>query len=154
MNHAFNLSQLVQYYYPRLSSIHLQTWIEKPKPEKWSKLEILGHLIDSALNNHRRFLVSQYENSPKVVYQQHEWVHRQKYQQASPSDLIELWKLLNLQIIRLVGHMKSASYQFTCEVGNHESEIHSLAFLVEDYMVHMRHHLDQILDCKNDVNEP
>src|SRR4030095_2595683 len=31
----------------------------KPAPGKWSKKEILGHLIDSATNNHQRFVRTQ-----------------------------------------------------------------------------------------------
>ena len=67
----------------------------KPSPGKWSKKEILGHLIDSAQNNIRRFVVSQYEEKPHIVYAQDEWVKAGGYQQYNTADLIELWQLLN-----------------------------------------------------------
>jgi hypothetical protein len=29
---------------------------ERPAPERWTKKEVVGHLIDSASNNHQRFV--------------------------------------------------------------------------------------------------
>ncbi len=42
-------------------------------PNKWSKKEIIGHLINSATNNHQRFVRCQFETIPKIVYDQNKW---------------------------------------------------------------------------------
>jgi hypothetical protein len=46
----------------------------KPAENKWSKKEILGHLIDSASNNHQRFVRAQFEEHANIFYHQNEWV--------------------------------------------------------------------------------
>ena len=53
----------------------------KSSPSKWSKIEVLGHLIDSAHNNLRRFICGQYESSPpKIIYEQDFWVRANDYE--------------------------------------------------------------------------
>ena len=61
-------------------------------PGKWSKKQILGHLIDSAANNHQRFVRIQYENEPVIFYEQDQWVNLQYYNLADSRVLIQLWK--------------------------------------------------------------
>ena len=65
-----HLEKIVQSYYRRLGSISEQEYMRKPNPDKWSKKEILGHLVDSAQNNTRRFIVAQYEENPRIGYDQ------------------------------------------------------------------------------------
>src|SRR6195952_5325486 len=76
-------------------------WKSKLVPEKWSKKEIIGHLIDSAQINLQRFVRCTYEENFKLTYEQVEWVETQRYQQADIKELLALWRLLNLQIIRV-----------------------------------------------------
>jgi hypothetical protein len=68
-------------------------------PEKWSKKEIIGHLCDSAFTNIRRFVVTQYKENENIVYDQNAWVKAQNYQNVPTSELINLWKALNYQIV-------------------------------------------------------
>jgi hypothetical protein len=53
---------------PLLLVIDEQTFSHKPAPGKWSKKEIPGHLVDSANNNHQRFLRAQFEDVPAIFY--------------------------------------------------------------------------------------
>src|SRR5471030_1981454 len=76
-------------------------WTYKSAPDKWSKKEIIGHLIDSAQINLQRFVRCTYEENFKLTYDQVEWVQAQQYNQANVSDLFGLWELLNMQIIRV-----------------------------------------------------
>src|SRR6185312_15990354 len=77
-------------------------WNYKPGPDKWSKKEIIGHLIDSAQINLQRFVRCTYEENFKLTYEQVEWVQAQHYQDADIGDLLALWQSLNHQIIRVL----------------------------------------------------
>jgi hypothetical protein len=106
----------------------------RPLPHKWCAREILGHLIDSAANNHRRFIQGQSDESKTYEgYAQDEWVARGRYADAPWSDLLTLWRAYNLQLARVIEAMPEETLQ---------SE--RMRFLVEDYVRHMRHHLEQI----------
>ena len=80
-----------------------EDWNAKSNPTKWSKKELLGHLIDSAANNLRRLIVAQYEQGTKIVYDQDKWVAVQDYQAMDVQDIQNLWRLLNLQLSIVIG---------------------------------------------------
>ena len=73
----------------------------KPAPNKWSKKELLGHLIDSAANNHHRFVKAQFMPSPFFVerYMQDDWVRIQNYNEKDTKSLVNMWKVYNEHII-------------------------------------------------------
>ena len=70
---AFELEAVIDQHIAALRAMLKETMAYKPSPAKWSKKEILGHMIDSAQNNIRRFIVAQYEDSPKITYKQDNW---------------------------------------------------------------------------------
>ena len=117
----------------------------KPAPGKWSRKEILGHLIDSAQNNIRRFVVTLYEGKPHVVYAQNEWVAAQHYQEYNSKDLIMLWQLLNKHIGIILKNLPAQQYQLQCNTGKEKEEWHTIDFLAKDYITHLIHHLKQII---------
>ena len=53
---------IVEFFRSDLQSID---WDYKPFPEKWSKKEVIGHLIDSAQINLQRFTRCTYEENFK-----------------------------------------------------------------------------------------
>jgi len=123
-------------------------------PSKWSAKEILGHLIDSSINNIVRFVEGQFkDNLIFSGYQQNEWVHAQNYQNADWRFLIDLWKTNNLQIIRIVEYIpidilskKYSEHNFE-DISGHalpECTEASLEYFIKDYYIHMKHHLIQI----------
>jgi hypothetical protein len=116
----------------------------KPSPSKWSKKEIMGHLIDSAQNNIRRFIVAQYEDSPYIRYDQDQWVAISNYQQYSYQDLIDLWQLLNKHIVMILKNMTPEMAQRNCRT----EDAHTVEFLATDYIRHLKHHLHQVLDME------
>jgi hypothetical protein len=110
---------------------------------KWSKKEILGHLIDSAANNHQRFVRAQLSKELSFPgYEQESWIRVQHYQTASWKDLISLWENYNRHIAHVISTMPADVLNNICIVGNGEPV--TLLFLVEDYVRHMEHHLKQI----------
>ncbi len=118
---------------------------EKPSlPGKWSKKEVIGHLIDSAANNHQRFVRMQLTDHLSLPgYEQNEWVKRQGYQTEAWADLIQLWRSYNLHLLHVVSGIPEAKLNNRCSVNNGEPV--TLRFLVEDYLVHLKHHLGQVL---------
>src|SRR6185437_8437165 len=96
------LQSIIDKYTPQLLSIHEDIWSAKPNPAKWSKKEILGHLIDSAQNNIRRFIVAQYEDNPNIAYAQDTWVTASDYQNYVTKDLVDFWILLNKHICMIL----------------------------------------------------
>lgn len=121
-----------------------KAWNDKPQPLKWSKKELLGHLVDSAVNNIRRLVVGQYEQGVKIIYHQDEWVNFQGYQDATITEVIMLWKLLNYQISRVIENIPEEKLQNSCDTGKGIIEMHTLSFFIDDYLVHLKYHLNQL----------
>jgi hypothetical protein len=118
----------------------------KPSADKWSKSEILGHLIDSAINNLRRFTESQFSENPYLVtaYNQDELVKVNKYQERKFDDLLKLWCRLNKQIAFIFKDVSEE--QLKTKINLYDLSICDLEFLIEDYITHMKHHLKQIFE--------
>lgn len=114
----------------------------KPSPAKWSKKEIMGHMIDSAQSNIRRLIVSQYEETPKIVYNQDKWVALSGYQNYDTLSLIRLWCLLNNHFAIILKNMSPEMAQRQCQTEN----LHTLEWIAQDYIKHLRHHLHQVLE--------
>ncbi len=128
---------------------------EKRRAEgKWSPKEIIGHLIDSAANNHGRFVSAQFKDDLVFPgYEQEKWVTAQHYQEASWSSLLELWKSYNQHLLHLSSFVPPEI--LTREVHRHslhkiawkpvdENSPTTLEYLIRDYVDHLNHHLGQI----------
>jgi hypothetical protein len=143
MNVPDELLATVESESKRLALIGEQEASQRPAPGKWSAKEILGHLIDSASNNHQRFVRAQEGESltfPK--YEQDHWVRVQDYNATSWPELIELWRLYNRHLAHVIERIPTEALQIPCHILPNEKV--TLGFLVEDYVVHMRHHLGRI----------
>jgi len=117
----------------------------KPTPEKWSKKEVLGHLIDSAINNLQRFTEIQFSEKPFVIkrYGQDALVKANAYQQADLNELFDLWLCLNERITTIMKAQTEDSLAF--EIVLPDGEKSDLKYLMEDYVVHLEHHLKQVM---------
>ena len=115
----------------------------KLHPEKWSKLEILGHLIDSATNNHQRFIRSQFENNPTIIYDQDNWNKFNNYKYLLKDHLIKFWKLYNEHLLEVIKAIPEENLLRSC-ITNEDSPV-TLGWLIDDYVVHLEHHLHQIV---------
>jgi hypothetical protein len=118
--------------------------LQKPAPGKWSKQEILGHLIDSAINNLKRFTDTQYFPQPYTVirYNQDELVAINRYQQLPLEHLLQLWVILNKQVAQVISHIPADKLSYTVIIPSGDSK--TLEWLAIDYVEHMEHHLKQI----------
>ena len=138
------IERTVDQHIKLLSDLTEDVFSAKRIPGKWSPKEIIGHLIDSAQNNIQRFVRGQYEDTPNIVYSQDDWVSLQGYQHYNKADLIQLWVLLNRHLCKILVNMNPAHYEKKCNTGKTTEELHTLAFLAEDYRVHLVHHLNQL----------
>jgi hypothetical protein len=119
-------------------------WDYKSLPEKWSKKEIVGHLIDSAIINLQRFVRCTFEENFKLIYEQVEWVEAQQYQQADIKELLILWRSLNQQIIRVLKNYPVNRLQAQCDNSKTSINLHTVEWLAADYADQLKHHLKQI----------
>jgi hypothetical protein len=116
----------------------------KISPDKWSKKEILGHLIDSAANNHQRFVRAGYGASGAFPpYDQNEWVRLQHYNELDWKGLIALWTAYNRHLCNILERLPTGVLSSPCNIGKEEPA--PLEFVIKDYLRHLRHHLDQIV---------
>jgi hypothetical protein len=114
-----------------------------PGPGRWSKKEILGHLVDSAANNHQRFVRTQAEPLLSFPgYPQEFWVSTQQYQREPWNALVDLWKNYNIHLLHIIEQIPEDKLEHRCSLGNAEPV--TLRFLITDYVRHLEHHLRQI----------
>jgi hypothetical protein len=127
----------------KLEAIPANEMEYKPAPEKWSKKEILGHLLDSAANNQQRFVRIQFEDCPRIKYDQNKWIEYSYYRNIPTGHMIELWKVHNRQLRYIMSNTPPELLGRTSTANT--DEILTLGFLIDDYVEHMEHHLRQIL---------
>jgi hypothetical protein len=109
---------------------------------KWSPKQVIGHLIDSAANNHQRFVRAQEGDSyTGPGYTQDHWVAVQGYQDSSWEELIALWRVYNRHLARVIARIPDARRGTTCTIGTDAPM--TLGFVASDYVRHLRHHLGQ-----------
>ena len=137
------LIEIIDAYTMRLIVLDEHTVQYKPSPERWSIQEVLGHLVDSAANNHQRFIRAQ--NCDPLVfpdYDQNHWVAVQDYNAYSWSSLIELWRFYNLHLAHVIRRIPDTKMSVECTIAPNPPV--SLSFLIEDYLTHLKHHLNKI----------
>lgn len=115
----------------------------KPAPDAWSVQEILGHLIDSAVNNHHRFIRAQAADALHFPgYDQNAWVSTQAYNESPWPELVDLWRLYNRHLARVLRHVPAEKLPTEVRIGSGTPV--TLHYLIGDYLVHLKHHLHQI----------
>ena len=150
--------QTVEAETQRLLSFSDQTTASSPDKGSWTRKEILGHLIDSAANNHQRFVRAQFtDNLIFPGYEQDKWVSAQKYNDAEWSQLVQLWKSYNLHLFHVASNIPSSVLTQARTEHNldqlawkkvDKSQPATLEYFIRDYAGHMRHHLSQIFSLQ------
>jgi hypothetical protein len=137
-----SLSSVLAVALPKLSAVSEQAAAQKPSPDKWSKKEILGHLIDSAANNHQRFVRLQLVPEISLPgYEQDGWVRVNRYQETPWTDIVALWAAYNRHLAAVIESLDSSTLG---HVWHSPSGDMTLEFLATDYVEHIKHHLGQI----------
>ena len=127
----------------------------RPAPGKWSRKEIVGHLIDSATNNHGRFVRAQLQDDLIFDgYEQAEWVDVQRYQAREWAELVLLWQSLNQHIAHVMETADTNALTKPRPRHNLDrlawqavsaAEPTTLEYFMRDYVGHLKHHLRQAL---------
>lgn len=127
---------------------------KKNTAEDWSPSEVIGHLIDSAANNHQRFVRAQFTDDLVFSgYEQDQWVSSQNYRNESWSELIKLWSSYNLHLLHVASAIpedvltKPRAPHTLDQIAFNlvdKNEAATLEYLIRDYVDHLRHHLNQI----------
>ena len=125
-----------------LADIDDKSFSGKISLDKWSKKEILGHLIDSATNNHQRFVRGQFEEKPKISYDQNNWNKYNFYQHLDRQQIIAFWTVYNRHLLSIVKLIPNENLELECLVGD---SLLTLDFLINDYVEHLEHHLRQVV---------
>ena len=138
----------------RLRDITPEQSRNKVSDENWSCIEILGHLVDSAANNHQRFVRAQFTDDLVFSgYEQDGWVSVQRYRDESWPDLIQLWSSYNQHFLHVFAAIPEATRTNLREKHNLDeialvavprNQPATLEYLMRDYVDHLRHHLNQI----------
>jgi hypothetical protein len=129
---------------PKLEKLSEEHVSIRRSPEKWSRKEVMGHLIDSAFNNHQRFVRMQIEKHQELLqYKQNEWVTLQNYQALEWGKVVGVWTNLNRHIIHV---WKNLDREALANTGNFpDYGVQTLQFIIDDYVDHMEHHLKAVL---------
>ena len=131
----------VESFHAQLGNIDTAWADRKIGPEAWSFKEIVGHLIDSAANNHLRFVRLQEKDLEATYpgYDAEPWIAIQSYNSAEWKNLVELWYRYNLHILHVISLIAPASLE---RVWRRENQNLTLEFLVEDYYRHLTFHVE------------
>jgi hypothetical protein len=127
----------------RFKALTEDEWNKRIAPDKWSKKEILGHLIDSAANNHQIFVRVQFEDDQIITYNQNKWMESQSYQNADIKNLIKLWRNYNKHLAYIIKVIPEEHYNRKCDIRIDQPV--TLQWLVNDYALHLEHHVKQII---------
>jgi hypothetical protein len=143
--HPDSFRETIAHYEPRLRAISDSSAAANPRGgDAWSRKQEMGHLIDSATNNRVRFVRAALEGKyAGPSYDGVGWVRVGGYAEMPWTDIIDLWKALNLALAVLVGRIPEDRLPAKCHIGD-DPEV-TLDFIITDYVRHMRQHLDHVL---------
>lgn len=123
------------------------------RPGGWTPRQELGHLIDSATNNHARFVAGALQgNYTGPTYDADGWVGLHGYSEMAWASLIEFWRQYNLLLARVIARIPDEKLEAPCTIGGGAPA--TLRFVIEDYILHMQHHLDQLLQRERVTTYP
>ncbi len=144
----------------RLLLINEERSEQRSSDGKWSAKEIIGHLIDSAANNHQRFVRAQFTDDLVFPgYAQAEWVQAQGYQRESWPQLVGFWQAYNQHLHHIISCLPEEQLkklraphslqQIAWKTVSAQQPV-TLEYLIRDYIAHLKHHLDQIFNARTD----
>ena len=141
---SLQLQEAIDTEFPHLEAMTEEAASQNDgRPGSWTRKQELGHLIDSASNNHQRFVRASLQGALEFPgYDQDGCVRIEAPQEAPWALLVGLWTQYNLYLAHVIAHLPPSHLKTQCRIGADEPV--SLQFLAEDYLTHLLHHLRQI----------
>ncbi len=134
---------------PELAAVTEERASRSVRSGRWTPKEELGHLLDSAANNHMRIARAALDGEFRGPgYEQDRWIRLHGYAELPWAELIDFWYRYNSMLAHMIGRLPAESLAAPCVIGSGDPA--PLSDLIEDYIGHMRHHLDQ-LHCREKV---
>ncbi len=128
---------------PRLRAIPAPESTKPILSGGWSRKQVIAHLIDSASNNHQRFVRAALQPSLEFPnYDQEGNIRVQAPQEADWPLLVSLWAAYNRYLAHIIAHLPASKLETVCRIGPNEPK--TLGFIATDYLTHLIHHLSQI----------
>ena len=138
-----SLLRLIDEAEPRLRLVTASESAQPVLAGGWSRKQVIGHLIDSASNNHQRFVRAALQPSLEFPsYDQEGNVRVQAFQEADWPLLVTLWASYNRHLAHVIAHLPASKLDNVCRIGSGEAV--TLGFLARDYLRHLVHHLSQL----------
>lgn len=132
---------------PRLRAISEVAAAQAHGSGTWSSKQILGHLIDSAANNHQRFIRGQSVPELRIVgYEQEHWVASQRHDLRAWTDLVDLWSAYNRHLAHVIAHIPESLRATPVFISDDDPM--TLGVVAIDYVGHLQHHLRQIMSAR------
>jgi|1185.fasta_scaffold251287_2 hypothetical protein len=138
----------------RLLALSDEQAAARPVPGTWSAKEIIGHLVDSASNNHGRFVRAQlHDDMVFDGYEQADWVRVQLYQEREWAELVRLWQALNHHLANVMAGAEPEAIRRPRSRHNLDAlawqpvdrgQPATLEYFMRDYVGHLKHHLRQV----------
>jgi hypothetical protein len=126
-----------------LHSIPAERANERWRADGWTRKEVVGHMLDSAANNRQRFVrAAIHGHYEGPTYAQHDWVRAHGYAEQSWETLLRWWDVEHEILASAVDRIQENRLEAECVVGG-EAPV-TLRFLIEDYLRHQRHHVEQL----------
>ncbi|MEP6748945.1 MAG: DinB family protein [Bacteroidota bacterium] len=141
------LAHFIKVFVVKFNQFGQEELLKQPAADKWCKKEILGHLIDSAINNLKRFTDIQFLPQPYIVqsYRQNELVQVNNDVNLPLEHLLSLWQLLNRQIFFIVENIPAGKFHYPVNPQYDNNEMKTLGWIICDYGAHMEHHWKQVV---------
>jgi hypothetical protein len=141
---ASDLGRTVAQAKPLLLKLDNADTTARPSENKWAKKEILGHLLDSASNNHQRFVRAALQGLLTFPgYEQNALVNLQNFAEIDWNFLVDFWAAYNRFLAHVINSLPADAATITCNIGNNKPA--TLEWIAADYVAHLKHHLNQIL---------
>jgi hypothetical protein len=144
-------TSLLNSFHHTLSGVPREYTSIRLKSDHWTLTEIVGHLIDSASNNHQRFVRLQEGNLEYFpVYHQQEWIQIQEYNSYDWQEIIRLWLSYNLLLLHIIGNADPSAMRNVWKTNDGDKD---LEFLMNDYFRHMKWHIEQFESRLKEISD-
>lgn len=140
---------LIESFYETLQGVKPNLGEIKPGAEKWSLNEIVGHLVDSAANNHQRFVRLQIADKLEFSgYDAEEWIAVQKYNKYPWKSLVDMWYSYNSLLLHVIENVNPGALEHVWIVDGNPL---TLGYIIEDYYTHLEWHINQFHQYKGEL---